>query len=175
MWGALLFLEKEMQQSIWKTIEVLVLTFVLLSIAFSLIFFLTQIKPPKQNRAALLNTDFSRPLRVGSAVVWADIAETEKERVLGFSGVSDILDNQGLLFVFPEPRPVGIWMKNMLFSIDVLWLDEEWRVIQIETRLVPEGFPKIFTGATPARYVLELKSGFVEREGTSVGDRISPL
>lgn len=75
-----------------------------------------------------------------------------------------------MLFVFPKDGTYSFWMKDMLFAIDIIWLDANARVVFAAEHVVPESYPAIFTPHTAARYVLELPAGFVAEHHIGVGD-----
>jgi len=88
-----------------------------------------------------------------------EVADTPKSRERGLSIREPLCANCGMLFVFDHPGTYSIWMKNMFFPIDVLWLDENKKVIHIVDNMSPESFPQTFTSESPARYILEIQSG----------------
>lgn len=100
------------------------------------------------------------------------IASTEADRVKGLSNSEPLSPDEGLLFVFDTSDVWGIWMKDMNFSIDIVWIDENKRVIDIKKSVHPESFPEIFFPQAPSRYVLEILSGIVEQKGIEVGDTV---
>ncbi|HVS79909.1 MAG TPA: DUF192 domain-containing protein, partial [Candidatus Paceibacterota bacterium] len=77
----------------------------------------------------------------------------------------------GLLFIFPQPDYIGIWMKDMNFPIDVIWLDSTMKVIYIVPNMTPESYPKVYTPTSPAAYVLEVNAGVAARENIKIGDQ----
>lgn len=59
----------------------------------------------------------------------------------------------------------------MKFPIDVIWLDEDYLVVDIAQDVRPYSFPKIFEPQTPALYILEVSAGFSSRNNIKIGDR----
>lgn len=115
------------------------------------------------------------PLTVGDQVVQVEIRDDEVERELGFSGRKSIGDNEGMLFVFGELVQPTFWMKDMQFSLDVLWI-REGKVVQIEEN-VPhpteaEAVIATMIPQNPVDMVLEVPSGWVSRTGVKVGDEV---
>jgi uncharacterized membrane protein (UPF0127 family) len=103
------------------------------------------------------------------------IADTPTERMWGLSRQQNILKNQGLLFRFPSTDVHGIWMKDMYFAIDIIWLDETFTVVDIKENATPKSFrtesdAEVFKPKSPALYVLEVQGGFVETYGIRIGD-----
>ena len=101
---------------------------------------------------------------------FVDIARSDAERARGLSGRSGLTQNEGLLFVFEYPDTYGFWMKDMLFAIDILWIDAEGAIVHIEKNVFPETYPKIFKPDMSATYVLEVNAGEVERLGLRQND-----
>lgn len=99
-----------------------------------------------------------------------EIADTPEKRILGLSGRDNLDESAGLLFVHNEPGIYGIWMKDMNFPIDVIWLDADYRVIDIARDVQPDSFPEIFEPSEQALYILEVNAGFAERNGIETGD-----
>lgn len=98
------------------------------------------------------------------------IADTESLRAQGLSGISKLGPDEGMLFIFPRDGKYAFWMKDMRFSIDILWLSSEGVVVDMVERVSPSTYPDSFIPETPARYVLELPEGYVEAHGVKVGD-----
>ncbi|RME30298.1 DUF192 domain-containing protein, partial [Candidatus Parcubacteria bacterium] len=65
-----------------------------------------------------------------------------------------------------------IWMREMRFAIDALWLDCEGMVVGVEENLRPDTFPEVFSVDEPACGVLEVRAGEAARLGVSAGDRL---
>ncbi len=99
-----------------------------------------------------------------------EVAQTEEERVKGLSGRENLPEDTVLLFVFPTVSDHGIWMKDMFFSIDIIWMDEELVVVDYRKDVSPDTFPEIFYPEHPAKYVLEANTGFVEDYNLEFGD-----
>lgn len=103
----------------------------------------------------------------------AFVADNEILHQNGLSGFKSLSDKELMLFVFDTPAEIGFWMKDMLFSLDIVWVDSDMRVISIEKNISPSTFPKVFYPSAPAKYVLEFAAGTTHRLGTKIGDTIS--
>ncbi len=109
---------------------------------------------------------------LGGEALLLKIADTDVLRLQGLSGHPPLPPNEGMLFVFTSDGLHSFWMKDMLFPIDILWLDSEYRIVDVKQGATPESYPKSFTPSVPARYVLELSSGFFELHKLKNGDRL---
>jgi len=112
---------------------------------------------------------------IGDAQLKVNVADTNKERELGLSGQENLAENTGLLFYFDQSDYYGIWMKDMNFSIDIIWIGTNMQVVHLERGVSPETYPKIFKPDQKARYILEVRSNFIKNEGIKIGDLITLL
>jgi len=120
--------------------------------------------------------DFFAPtasvMRINNVPIRVEIASTPNERMRGLSGREELSRIDGLLFVFPEPGYHQIWMKDMLFSIDIIWIDENLQVIGIDKNISPNTYPRLYRPERPAKYILETGVHFSDtyslREGHMV-------
>lgn len=116
-----------------------------------------------------------RQLVVGESTFTAYVADTEETRERGLSGQPFLHANEAMLFVFESPMYHGIWMKDMNFSIDIVWVNPAWQVVHIEENVSPSTYPKVFRPDERATHVIELKAGTVSTEGIKKGDRVEVL
>ncbi len=122
---------------------------------------------PVSNRVVARENQVS--IALGDTTVIADIADTPDERAQGLSGRSVLGENEGLLFVFTVDDRHSFWMKDMLISIDMIWLSSDKRVVHIVPNATPGSYPQTFSPDDPARYVLEVPAGWASRHGVTVG------
>lgn len=122
------------------------------------------------SKQPLPTVETGKSVRIAGTVVKVDIADTPDTRQMGLSGRPGLEKDEGMLFIFPDDGLHGFWMKDMRFSIDILWLDSAGKVVHIVENAPPESFPESFSPEKPARFVLELSAGSVERLGIELGD-----
>ena len=101
-----------------------------------------------------------------------DIADNDAELQKGLSGRKSLPETRGLLMVFDEPDYHGIWMKDMLFPIDVVWISEDLKIVEITRNRTPDSYPRVFYPPSPVRYVLETNVGYTNTFGVNVGDGV---
>ena len=109
-----------------------------------------------------------------SMVLYSDlyellVADTPQKRQQGLSGREKLLPNTGMFFKFDTLEQQGIWMKDMNFSIDILWLDENCKAVAFKSAS-PDSYPETFTPKVPALYVVELPVGSIASE-VEIGDQ----
>lgn len=106
--------------------------------------------------------------------ITAELAVTDEERQRGLMFRDELGENQGMLFIFKSEGFYSFWMKNVNFSIDILWLNADKRIVHIEENVPPcknEPCPS-YTPDLPALYVLELKAGSVKENCLNLYQRL---
>jgi hypothetical protein len=103
-----------------------------------------------------------------------EVVDTKASRVLGLSGRPSMRDDEGMLFVFDEPGRYGFWMKDMLFPLDMVWINQNGVVVWIERNVTPESYKekKTYINQSEASYVLEINAGQAEKFGLYMGSKI---
>ncbi len=106
--------------------------------------------------------------------IFADLAKTEEERTRGLMFRNTLNDDQGMLFVFEQEEFYSFWMKNMNFAIDILWLDRQKRIVHLEHNVPPckKAPCPSYAPLVPAKYVLELKAGSIEKRKLKMYEKI---
>jgi hypothetical protein len=104
-------------------------------------------------------------LKFSDTVVAIEIADTDCKQALGLSGRKSLPENAGMLFLFPESGSHGMWMKDMLFPIDIIWFGPDSTILGVEQNVATSTFPKTFGDNYISKYVLELPAGFVSKHG----------
>jgi uncharacterized membrane protein (UPF0127 family) len=111
-----------------------------------------------------------KSIQVGNTVLdKIEIVSTAAAQEKGLSGRSSIESDYGMLFVFDKPAKYTFWMKDMNFPIDMIWLDEDWKVVGIEAEASPSSYPDTFGPEAPAKYVLETQAGLITKENIKIG------
>ena len=101
-----------------------------------------------------------------------EIADTDQAREQGLSGREGLAQGEAMLFVFDRPGYYAFWMKDMKFSIDMIWTDENGVVTGLKEDAMPDSYPQSFTPARSAKYVLEVQDGLIQKENLKIGDSV---
>lgn len=98
------------------------------------------------------------------------VANDHGKRSRGLMFVQNLPEDAGMLFVFPDSQHRLFWMKNTVVELDILYFDENRRLLNIQ-RAVPcrrDPCPH-YPSRGRARYVLEINAGLSERFGFQRG------
>lgn len=112
-----------------------------------------------------------RTIQLNGNAIRVSVASTPGEREQGLSGRTGLASDEGMLFVFQQDGDYAFWMKDMLFSIDMIWIDASGKIIYIAPSVSPETYPTAFDPHMNALYVLELPAGYAAEHNVVVGDQ----
>ncbi len=101
-----------------------------------------------------------------------EVAQTNSEKSLGLSGREGLNTNAGMLFIFSKPSKQYFWMKDMKFPIDIVWIDENKKIVGYFENAKPEDYPEVYPSPQNVPYVLEISSGAVQKSNLKVGDTV---
>jgi uncharacterized membrane protein (UPF0127 family) len=101
--------------------------------------------------------------------VW--VADTAARQVQGLMYVRRLDPDRGMLFIYGEPRYLSYWMYNTYVSLDLLFIGEDGRIINIVESAAPLSTNPLLSMG-PAKMVLEVLAGTCERLGIKAGDRL---
>ena len=91
-----------------------------------------------------------------------EVVESRDALRKGLSGRQSLPRGTGLFFVFGYGGPKSMWMKDMRFPLDIVWLDELYRIVHISYDNKPcgsEGECPSIPSYVPAAYAIELNAG----------------
>jgi uncharacterized membrane protein (UPF0127 family) len=100
-----------------------------------------------------------------------ELAVTPEQMEQGLMYRRALAPDAGMLFDFKEPTVATMWMKNTLIPLDMLFVDEHGRIVNIRERAVPESLA-VISSTAPVRVVIELNGGTVARLGIKPGDEV---
>jgi len=97
-----------------------------------------------------------------------ELAITPQERAKGLSGRKELCDHCGMLFVFDKQGYHSFWMKDTLIPLDIIWLDEDWQVVDYIAFAQPQATRSIndlpvYQPKKPAQFVLEVPGGTIKK------------
>lgn len=101
-------------------------------------------------------------IEIGDKEYNVTCARTEEERIKGLQGVTELKDDEGMLFFFEEPQTVGFWMKDTKVPLDIIFISEDMEVISVY-----QGEPENESIAEEdnVKFVLEVNQGSGVEEG----------
>ena len=111
----------------------------------------------------------------GETVVHVDIADSIPTQRRGLSNRESLPDGTGMVFLFNAPAKHAIWMKDMKFAIDIVWV-RSGKIVDIAPNVQPPATPdeplQTYLPRLESDTVIELPAGFAVEHGLKIGDPV---
>lgn len=93
----------------------------------------------------------------------------------GLMFVEDLEENEGMLFIFPEEAQRVFWMKNTKISLDIIYLDKNFKVVSFYQSTKPDQIEQVYPSNKPSQYVIEVEAGWALKSGLEIEDTFQIL
>lgn len=100
-----------------------------------------------------------------------EVAETSAQQAKGLMFRTELADNAGMIFPFPEPRIASFWMKNTVIPLDIIFIRANGTIESIADNTIPYSTIPVEAGE-PVVAVLELRGGLAAELGIAAGDTV---
>ncbi len=112
-------------------------------------------------------------ITIGDYFFETEVAFFPEQTGKGLSQRDYLEENKGMLFVFLSPRKPVFWMKEMKFSLDILWVKGE-NIVEIKENvpLYTQGEITTLKPAQEIDKVIEVGAGTVSKYGIKAGDKV---
>ena len=100
-----------------------------------------------------------------------EIANTPEARTKGLQHREHLDVDWGMWFEFEEDSQNPFWMKNTPLSLDILFIDSDFKVVDIVANAEPNS-EELIVSASPFRYALEVGAGQAAEKGVKIGDAV---
>lgn len=101
----------------------------------------------------------------------AAIADDDASRSEGLMNVNSLPEHAGMLFIFDENRERSFWMASTPLSLDIIFVNEDYEIVRIHRNTSPFSTDSI-PSELPAKYVVEVNSGYTMRHDINEGGSI---
>ena len=147
--------------------KIVLVSFVAIILLLSVFFILGQNKK---------NMDTPQSAIINKVKINLELAKTDYEVARGL-GYRDYLEiDKGMLFIFSRSDYYAFWMKDMRFSIDIIWIEGN-TIVDISKNVSSEpGVSleklKLYQPRQKANRVLEVNAGFSDKNNVKIGNKI---
>ncbi|MBY0500582.1 MAG: DUF192 domain-containing protein [Alphaproteobacteria bacterium] len=91
-----------------------------------------------------------------------ELAQTPDKLMKGLMFRHHMEGNEGMLFLFPQPKAAAMWMKNTPLSLDMIFCDSHGKILAIHENTTPYSLRTIGPVENTAQ-VLEVLSGTIKK------------
>ena len=107
-------------------------------------------------------------LWLGAEEMVAELALTGVQMQAGMMFRTNLAENAGMLFVFPEPHRASFWMKNCPLPLSAAYIDPEGVILEIHD-LQPHNTNSVVASSEQVQFVLETNQGWFGRHHVTTG------
>ena len=100
-----------------------------------------------------------------------EVAKTTEERRIGLMYRKKLLNNEGMLFIFPREKIIQLWMKNTYIPLDVIFISENKVIVDIKKNMEKLS-ETIVKSKVKSRYALEFNAGLINKLDIEIGDKV---
>ena len=100
-----------------------------------------------------------------------EVAKTIEERRIGLMYRKKLLNNEGMLFIFPDEKIIQLWMKNTYIPLDVIFISENKVIVDIKKNMEKLS-ETIVKSKVKSRYALEFNAGLINKLDIKIGDKV---
>lgn len=99
------------------------------------------------------------------------LANNQNKRSYGLMNLKFLPEKYGMLFTFDHPQIINMWMKNTLIPLDMIFIDDDNKIVNIKKSNQPNSLT-IISSERKSRSVLEINAGLTEKFAIQIGDKI---
>jgi uncharacterized membrane protein (UPF0127 family) len=107
-------------------------------------------------------------LKLGNKIIEVEVANKVFTRETGLMFRKEMGTDNGMLFVFAKATPQSFWMKNTVIPLSIAFIDEKGVILN--TLEMPPETEKSFLSKGPAKYALEMNTGWFDGNRVKAGD-----
>ena len=107
-------------------------------------------------------------VEVNSNIFVVKLSKTQEEKKKGLMNVKELKTFNGMLFLYEKPKILKMWMKNTFIELDIIFIDETFRVSSIKKG--KKFSTKIIQSDKPVIAVLEIPTECNQKIKIEIGD-----
>ena len=111
-------------------------------------------------------------LWIGSEEMITEMAVTPLQEQTGMMFRTNMAENEGMIFVFPQPQRAAFWMMNTILPLSAAYIDPDGQILEIHD-LQPHDTNSVIAATDNIQYVLETPQGWFKRHNIREGTVIA--
>lgn len=105
--------------------------------------------------------------------VIVEIADTAAQHSKGLMFRNSLKKGTGMFFVFNDELSRSFWMKNTKIPLDLIFISSDLKIVDIKANFLPCNAKNCEVyNSKPAKYVLEVNAGFVDKQEIKLYDKV---
>ena len=113
----------------------------------------------------------AQPLTIDSTTLFAEIAITPTEQQMGLMHRENLGEDNGMIFIYGQPRQMTFWMKNTLIPLDIGFFSQTGELLQV-ARMYPRDRDTTASDSDQVCFALEMNQGWFRSKGIKPGAQL---
>lgn len=130
---------------------------------------LKHINPFKKNLRESKTPLYQTDIQVGGVPIKVWVSDDPDEQKDGLTGVHDLPEGIGMLFVYPKTKTLSFWMKDTPLPLDIAFIVDG---IIFEIKKMKPNSTESIVSSKPADSALEMEAGWFEKNGVHSGAEV---
>lgn len=107
-------------------------------------------------------------LQVGSKALKVELARTAEQRETGLMYRRELGEDEGMIFLYEEPRQMMMYMKDTLVPLSCAFIDSAGVILEIRD-MEPLDETPVMSLSRKVRFTLEVNRGWFAKNGIAPG------
>lgn len=120
---------------------------------------------------APMTVDDFFPIRIGDRVVQMQVAALPAEVQRGLMHRQSLGPDEGMLFVFMRPQPLGFWMRNTTIPLDIGYIAPDGELREIY-QMHPLDELTVQSRGRDLQFALEMNQGWFRKNNVKPGAKL---
>ena len=104
---------------------------------------------------------------IGDKTIMLEVANTQALRSKGLMGITDLDENNGMIFFWPGAARRCMWMKNTYIELSVAFINRDKKIVEIFD-LVPESLDSVCSNSRDIIAAIEMKKGWFDKNNIEI-------
>ena len=111
------------------------------------------------------------PMRIGESAVRLQVAVQQPEQQRGLMDRPSLAADDGMLFVYAEPRQMSFWMHNTLIPLDIGFFDAKGELREVR-QMYPHDERSVPSHSAELQYAVEMNRNWFRDRGVKPGSKL---
>lgn len=118
-------------------------------------------------------------IKLGGKTITVEVARSNEQLARGLMYRTQMGENDGMIFIFPDVDTRSFWMKNTFIDLSIGFFDEGKILVDIQemdaVKSEMVATPPSYVSAKPAKYALEMNRGWFAKNSVKIGAKFEGL
>jgi uncharacterized membrane protein (UPF0127 family) len=116
----------------------------------------------QQNYVGKFKPNKQVEIKINNCTLFLNKAESTFEKENGLMFITSMSNYEGMIFLYDEPDYQSFWMLNTFIPLDIIYIDENNKIIAIYNNTKPLDSNTLYNSPSKSKSVIELKANITK-------------